>query len=260
MPGRVVSAAPHAPPAGSPARRSAPRCPSRDHARGPDREAPPLRRGYSRCLSPDRRNECTPSDAVRLRRAAIRPAYLRGSRRARRQMLRKSCQSSSSFQCPSQKKSRAVKLRFASARGDPTQLRDLLVLVPFNVVEHEDVSRSWRQLGNRVCEVHSLYVHRRPRNFSPPFVADIAFISSRGFLALGLSRIQNHVDRETMQPGRKSALTPELWELFPGSHEYVLCQLLALRPAAAHPGAQRIHPVGVRPVQPLECLAVPGRG
>src|SRR6202171_846436 len=130
MPGRVVSAAPHAPPAGSPARRSAPRCPSRDHARGPDREAPPLRRGYSQCLSPDRRNERTPSDAVRLRRAAIRPAYPRGSRGARRQMLRQSCRSSSSFQCPSHKKSRAVKRRFASARGDRTQLRDLLCLYP----------------------------------------------------------------------------------------------------------------------------------
>jgi hypothetical protein len=153
-----------------------------------------------------------------------------------------------------------MKLRLTSARSDPTQLGDLLMLVPFNVVQNKNLSRSRRQLCYRIRQVHSLNVHRRPCNFGPTLVADIGFISSRGFLALGLSRVQYHVHRQTVQPGGKSALSSELRQLFPCPHENILGELLALGPATRHPGAQRVHPVGVQPVQAFEGLAVPGCG
>src|SRR3954465_13751234 len=167
-------------------------------------------------------------------------------------MLRKSVWSSSSFQCLSQKKSRAVQLRLASTCGNAAHLRDLFVFVAFDIMENENLSRSGRQPVDRLLQIHSFKVHRRPRNFIPLVVAVFTLFGSRVSLAVGLSCVQNDVDCETVQPCRESTLTSELRELLPGPHEHVLRELLALRPASGHPCAERIHPVRVCPVQPLE--------
>src|SRR2546423_9417162 len=108
-------------------------------------------------------------------------------------MLRRSCSSSSSFECLSQKKSCAVQLRLTSARGDAHHLRYFLVLVAFHVVEHEHPPRSWRQFRNRLLQVHPFNVERRSRHLVPAIVFHITLLGSRVQLALGLPCIQHHI-------------------------------------------------------------------
>src|SRR5436305_4533907 len=133
-------------------------------------------------------------------------------------MLRKSVWSSSSFQCLSQKKSRAVQLRLASTCSNAAHLRDLFMFVAFDIMENENFSRSCRQPVDCLLQIHPFQVHRRSRNFIPLVVAVFTFFCSRVPFAVGLSCIQNDVDRETVQPGRESTLASELRELLPGPH------------------------------------------
>src|SRR5690349_12844487 len=59
----------------------------------------------------------------------------------------------SSVQCLPQQQPRAMQLRLASTRGDTEHLRDLLMLVSLDVVEHEHLSSPRRKSRDRRVEV-----------------------------------------------------------------------------------------------------------
>src|SRR5205814_1546671 len=125
------------------------------------------------------------------------------------------------------------------------------------------------------CQIHPFNVQRRSRHLVAPIVFHITLLSSRGKLALGLSCVEYHIHNQPVQPGRESAFTPELREFFPGSHEHILGQLLALHPAAGHsagwdllrsafghpsrdPSRQtKPHPAPIRAPQPGQCCPAP---
>src|SRR5687768_6827556 len=162
----------------------------------------------------------------------------------------------SSFQRLSQKKSRAMQLRLASANGDSKNSGNLFVLIAFYVVQNENPSRSSRQLSNRLLQIHSLGEHRRTGYFIPAFFVRALFIHPRRVLSIRLPRVQHHVHGESVQPRRERAFSPELRKLFPRADEYILRQLLTLAATPRHPRAQRVHSVGVRAVQALERLPI----
>ena len=70
--------------------------------------------------------------------------------------------------------------------------------------------------------------------------------------ALDLPVVQHHVHRQAVQPGAERALTAELRELVPCTHEDVLCQLLGAAPVGDHACAQGKDAVDMCAVDPFE--------
>ena len=153
-----------------------------------------------------------------------------------------------------------MQLRLASANGDSKNPGNLFVLIAFYVVQNENPSRSSRQLSNRLLQIHPLGEHRRTGYFVPSFFVGTSFVHPRRVLSVCFPRIQHDVHRQSVQPRRERTFSPELRKFFPGAHEYVLRQLLTLGPASRHPRAQRVDPVGVRPIEPLERLSIAAGG
>src|SRR5688500_16932888 len=178
----------------------------------------------------------------------------------------------SSLQCLDQQLPGAMELRTAGPFRGPSQFRDLIVLVPLDVVQHEDRARSRRQRADRSFEIDSLEHGRRSHS---PEVRSTSFILRRPSCALrrllfshftALTPLlptnvaQHEVNRESIDPTRERRLTTPRAQTLPYVHEDILRQLRRTLARAAHSHAAREYATGVRAVPALARRLASGRG
>ncbi len=121
-------------------------------------------------------------------------------------------------------------------------------------MQHEDLPRAGRQLFDRRLEIHSQVATGRRdcddvesrRVVRHPFALD----------RIGAPPLDDHVDRQPVEPGRERRLASELPQLLPRADEDVLRDLVSLV-AADHAPGQTVNPRHMRPVEPLEGVRIP---
>ena len=156
-----------------------------------------------------------------------------------------------------------MQLRFRGSRRYAEHLGDLLVFVAFDIVQDEDAASAGRQACD--CFFHVEHVARRERRSNDARVRVhptrflIVLLEARALSSLTLSRVEHHVDRQTMQPGSERALATKQPQLLPRTDEDVLCQLFGAGAVGDHAGAKREHSVDVLSVQPLERTTISSR-
>src|SRR5512141_3292020 len=134
-----------------------------------------------------------------------------------------------------------MQLRLASTSGNPTHLRDLLMLVSLNVVQNENLSCSCRQLCDCLVQVHPVSVHGHYRRFLHRCLTTFRLIFNNAASAASfvLSVREDDVHCNSVNPCRESRFSPELRKFFPRPHEYVLRQFFTSHSASTHPRADR---------------------
>src|SRR6185312_836886 len=114
-----------------------------------------------------------------------------------------------------------MQLSLASTCSDVEHLRDLLVLVSFNVVQCEHSAGTGWQGRYRNCEIHLLRMMLAPRDRRCLIQYVVALGSSAiaSFASLGL---QHDVDGQSVKPCREGGVAPKLRQPLPRPHERIL--------------------------------------
>src|SRR4029079_2441909 len=131
----------------------------------------------------------------------------------------------------------------------------------FDVVQHKNLSRSRRKSLDRGRDIHPVGIPRHCCRGRENILTTVFFIFlhplARPSFILPVG--QHDVYRNSVNPCRESAFSPELRKLFPRPHEHVLRQLFSSNPASTHSRAECKNPIYVSVVKPLECTPVPRR-
>jgi len=125
------------------------------------------------------------------------------------------------------------------------------VAVAFDVVEHEDGARPRWQRRQGLLEIEA-----ELRPWAPPCLLEHRDIlrryDPRQASAPGPPLRESDVDRQRIEPGGESAVTPELPKLLPSPDEDILRQLLRHRRLSSQAEAEGIHPRGIVTIEGLE--------
>jgi len=136
-----------------------------------------------------------------------------------------------------------VKLRFRGPDGAIELSSNLLVLIPFDIVEDENRSISWGECGDSAVESNSIDDghSRRPLGTRLNDVREVAVITRRFELDPALSEPhQNLIHRHAVEPGGKCRFTPEGTDLSIELHEDVLSNVFGFGRIAHHSKAERV--------------------
>src|SRR5687767_1238012 len=152
----------------------------------------------------------------------------------------------SSFQRLYQELSRAMQLRATGSFGRSGHLRDLVVLIPLDVVQDKDGARPFRERRNRALEVDGV-VHAG--------LASLGLRLTRRVVAVVCARLVAHlvfltplvapnvaehqVHGQAVDPAGQRRLTAERREPLPQMDEDVLRQLARTRAGATHAQTER---------------------
>ncbi len=153
-----------------------------------------------------------------------------------------------------------MKLRFRATGRDAQHLSYLFVREPFDIVEDEDAARPWRKHGNRRFEIDREPRITDRRAVRIEYVIEVLhFFHAIHSATVGLSLVQNHIDRKPVKPRPKGALSAKLSKLVPDADEYILRELFGPRTVVDHARADRKNPVDVCPIESLEGTTISGR-
>ena len=149
-----------------------------------------------------------------------------------------------------------MQLRLRGSRRHAENAADLLVLVAFDVVQHEHRAGAVRQLLDGRLQVHAqvqVLRARRVRNLEHWLA-----VGEEPF-AGGAERpepLDDHVHRQAVEPRRKRRLTAKQGELLPRADKDVLRQLVGCV-GAGHPSRQIEDARHMSPVYPFESRRIP---
>lgn len=152
-----------------------------------------------------------------------------------------------------------MQLRFRCADRDADHLRDLFVLVPFNVVQHENRAITGRQLLDGVAERDAVNDRHVVRVFRAFNYLDRSLAVVCGLLHPHAAFAEVHqdlVDRQTMQPSGKRRLTAKAADLSEELNKDFLREVFGFGSVRRHAKAQRIDAPVVTLIQLLERLHV----
>ena len=163
------------------------------------------------------------------------------------------------MQAHSQQAAGAVQLGLRGANGDPRHLRNLLVLIAFDVIQDEDATRPIGQSGHCPFEVHRL---ARFADWGGGRIEQVEILGRLMPAPAALAAESPHdlVDGDPVQPRGKGALAAVAAELMPHPHKDILGQLLGEALIAGQPKAERVHPPDVRVVERPKGDRIPGLG
>src|SRR5687767_8978690 len=72
----------------------------------------------------------------------------------------------------------------------------------------------------------------------------------------GAAVLQNHVDRQSIQPRTECTLAAKRAQALPGPHKYILCEPLGFHPACTHAQTNSVNAPDVVGVQGVERAAI----
>src|SRR5450759_744768 len=157
----------------------------------------------------------------------------------------------------SQHHPRAVQLRFRCARRNLEHRRDLVVLVPFHVVQHEDLAGAVRELLERGFEVHAEIA--RLRGARQRLEDVLAVVQPRPPHLVRPEPLDDDVHGEAVQPRGERGVAPKRPKLLPEADEDVLRELVGVA-TRRHPPDEAVDARQMRPVEFLESANVTCRG
>ncbi len=141
--------------------------------------------------------------------------------------------------------------------GDAEHVRDLLVPIPFDVVQHEDLAGAVGELLDRRLEIHvQLDLCAAGRDHLEHRVALVMALPPD---AEGLAPAEDHVDGQAVEPGAERRFAAKGPELLPRPDEDILRDLIGLL-IAHHPAHQAVDPADVRAVESLERTGIAAGG
>lgn len=131
---------------------------------------------------------------------------------------------------------------------------DLIVAVPLDVLENEDISCPIRQAVDRALEIEG--VTRRPASRRHHTGEEsISAGVPRLTFPLCLSLAQDVIDGEPMQPRPELRLSLERLELVPGADEDLLCEIFRGL-FVDHANTERVHTPHVFPLETFKRLVI----
>ena len=148
-------------------------------------------------------------------------------------------------------------MRLRGALRDPDQSRYFLVLVPLDVMQHEDGARAGWQARDGPFEIDRVTRRGLSARDRTRLELGVEF-DSLGEARPGPAIGENHVHRESMKPGGEGAFTSKGRQSFPCANEDILGEVFGPGAFANEPQRQRKDPPDMGPVNPLEGAFIPG--
>ena len=146
-----------------------------------------------------------------------------------------------------------MQLRFARTHRDAEHVRNFLVTVTVDRLQHDDVTRALRQGRERALDVH----HFGRIDLAGPAARIVDRLRDRLIVRFAarpmIARIRQHlVHGDAMQPRAKSAAPFECGEVAPRTYERELCAVLRHVMAPRHAQTQSEYPSAMHAIQALE--------
>src|SRR5688572_26001076 len=121
-----------------------------------------------------------------------------------------------------QQSARAMQLSLYGTRRAADHLRDFLMLVAFDIVQHERLAGAGWQRRNRTFQVHTVVgiITAAPGPLENPRILhtlDAADATTRRAAVL-----EHDIDRDPVQPGRELTVSAKRAQLLPDAHEDIL--------------------------------------